>query len=133
MKKYVLSLLALAMGGCTLHNSPYRLAEVSLAKDGQPCVAVPVDSMTKDRKSRLLVLRVSERFADKQMHLVWQRDDMKNPTFIVQPGKCLPVHFRFEKGKEYSVNVITAFSAREVETKRIWSTSFTLEKPANKK
>lgn len=132
MKKITLVVLTIALGGCTFHNSPYRVADVALAQNGQPCVAVPADSLTKGGKSKLLVLKVSERFADKNMHQVWERDDMENPTFTVQPGECLPFSFQFEKGKEYSVNVITAFSVSEVETKRIWSAAFTLEKLAQK-
>lgn len=133
MKNVIFAVLMITMSGCTLHNSPYRVADISLAQNGQPCVAVPADSLTKGGKSKLLVLRVSERFADKNMHQVWERDEMKNPTLTVQPGECLPITFHFEKGKEYSVNVITAFSVSEVETKRIWSMAFTLDKLAQKR
>lgn len=132
MKKIILTVISIALGGCTLHNSPYRAADISLAQNGQPCFAVPNDSLTKGGKSKLLVIRVAERFPDNSMHQVWERDDMKDPTFRVEPGECLPINFQFEKGKEYSVNAITAFSVSEVGTRRIWSTAFTLEKLAKK-
>ncbi|QEM93895.1 hypothetical protein FEI17_26290 [Kosakonia radicincitans] len=133
MKKIILIVVSVVLGGCALHNSPYRAADISLTQNGQPCFAVPNDSLTKGGKSKLLVIRVAERFPDNYMHPVWERDYKSEPTFSVQPGTCLPVDYHFEKGKEYTIDAITAFSVSEVETKRIWLASFTLEKLAERK
>ncbi len=128
----MLSVLSIALSGCTLHNSPHRAADISLAQNGQPCFAVPDDSLTRGGKSKLLVIRVAERSSDNYMRPVWERDYKSEPTFSVQPGKCLPIDYQFEKGKEYTIDAITAFSVSEVETKRIWLAGFTLEKLTQK-
>ncbi|MCL2894307.1 putative T6SS immunity periplasmic lipoprotein [Brenneria tiliae] len=132
MKKLILVVLSTALSGCMVDNSPYRGAQISLAANGQPCVTVSKDSLTSEGKSKLLVLRVSARFPDNNMQQVWVRDDMSNPMLTVQPGECLPIDYHFEKSKEYSVSAITAFSASEVGTKRIWSVGFTLDDLAKK-
>jgi len=133
MKKLMLIACSLLLSGCMVDNSPYRAANISLSANGQPCVTVSKDSLTSDGKSKLLVLRVSERAPDNNMKQVWERNDMSNPTLTVIPDKCLPVDYHFEKGKEYSVTAITAFSASEVGTKRIWSAGFNLENLAPKR
>ncbi|MDX5626639.1 MULTISPECIES: putative T6SS immunity periplasmic lipoprotein [unclassified Brenneria] len=127
LKIFSLGLIIIMLSGCGYgHHNSFRLALVTL-KNSQPCIAAEDESVTNSGHSKLLQIGISERLSDGKMHSVWERDDMENPTYTVLPLQCVPVPYHFEANKEYSVSLVTAYSSRDVDTKRIWVRNFTLE------
>lgn len=127
MKILIITLLSTLLTGCIVDNSPYRAANILLNINGQPCISVRKDTLTSERKSKLLVLWVSQRAADNTMQQVWKRNDMNNSWFIVDPDECLPIDYHFEKNREYGVTAVTAVAVNQPDTKQIWHVSFTMD------
>lgn len=131
MKWYIPIILTPLFTGCVGENTPFRIADVT-KKDDKICVSVKGDPTIEQGQAKLLRLTLSTRDTNRQMQQIWQADHFDNPTYIVNPGQCLPVNYYFEQDKEYNITIITAYSAANVDSKRIWLKNFTLNNLTSK-
>ena len=125
MKWKFLLLTPLFLAACSMEHNAYRVADISI-KDNQPCISVNNDPTIKSDHAKLLTLSLSARDAKGQMQEVWKQDNFDSPSYTIQAGQCIPVKYKFNRNKEYSITVITAQPQDKFANKRLWSGSFRL-------
>ena len=119
----VVSILPLVTG-FSCHRKMMYTPDITLKKDGQPCISIPLHEVNFLNKNKQFDIITADVF-QVGVGTLWETKyyDLSKP-YKIQAGKCIGFEYHFQKNIVYSIGFISAASgSKEFENgkQKIWS------------